>query len=145
MAEPSILAPKEQAFVNAYLGSARMNASEAARQAGYKGVHSGWENLQKPHIRARIDEILNAESMSAAEVLHHLRDVGGSEWRDHVEIQQDKLGRRLRVKMDLSSKVKALELLGKAHKLFTDKQEIGLDGQVDVRVIYDDDAEGRDA
>lgn len=55
----SKLTPKQQAFVDAYTGAARGNATEAARMAGYKGNATtlaavGAENLRKPQIQAAI-------------------------------------------------------------------------------------------
>lgn len=134
------LTDKQQRFIEAYLGEARMNASAAARIAGYAVRQSGWEILSNPVIRARIDERLLAESMSGAEVLHELTDVARAEWRDFIEVRADQYGRKVIARMDLGSKVKALELIGKAHKLFTDKMELGHDPDNPplIRVIYDD-------
>jgi len=74
--------------------------------------------------RAQIDAQLAAETLSAAEVLHHLTDVGVAEWHEFVEvIVNPRTGETIKVRMDLTNKVKALELLGKYHKLFTDKSE----------------------
>lgn len=57
------LSPKQQAFIAAYIGPARLNATEAARIAGYQGSANtlksvGSENLAKPDIKAAIDEHL---------------------------------------------------------------------------------------
>lgn len=145
-AEERRLTDKQRLWLESYLGEARFNATKAARLAGYSDPEVlGFDCKQNPVIRARIDERLAQATLSANEVLAELTDVASAEWREFIEIKQDKMGRRLLVKMDLTNKVKSLELIGKHHKLFTDKQEIGVDGQVDVRVIYDDAAEGRDA
>lgn len=50
---------KQQRFIEAYLGDAAGNATEAARQAGYRGNDKtlgvvGWENLNKPKISRAI-------------------------------------------------------------------------------------------
>ncbi|MEM6532951.1 MAG: terminase small subunit [Myxococcota bacterium] len=55
------LTEKQRRFVEAYLGEACGNATEAARQAGFAGSRTtlqqvGHENLRKPHIRDAIDE-----------------------------------------------------------------------------------------
>lgn len=57
----SKLTLKQAAFVDAYMGVARGNATEAARIAGYKGNDNtlrvvGGENLLKPAIASAIDE-----------------------------------------------------------------------------------------
>jgi hypothetical protein len=56
------LTGKQLAFVNAYCSpSVAFNATEASRRAGYKGNENtlstvGYENLQKPAIRAEIEK-----------------------------------------------------------------------------------------
>ena len=118
------LTVKERRFVDAYLGDAKGNATEAARIAGYKDPgQAGYENKKKQDIRAYIDERLDAETMSSAEILAELSDVGRAEWRDFVTIRT-RGGEIVDVKMDLRSKIDALELLGKHRSLFTDKLEL---------------------
>jgi hypothetical protein len=68
---------KQQEFINAYLGVANFNATEAARIAGYKGNGNtlaavGSENLRKPNIAAEIKVRLQASAMHADELLMHL-------------------------------------------------------------------------
>lgn len=71
------LTGKQGAFIDAYLGEARFNATEAARIAGYKGDDNtlssvGYENLRKPDIATVVLERLNEAAMSANEVLARL-------------------------------------------------------------------------
>lgn len=52
---------KERLFVAAYVGPARMNASEAARLAGYSENicgQTGWRMLGKPHIQRAIEDAM---------------------------------------------------------------------------------------
>ncbi len=64
---------KQKSFIDAYLGEARGNASEAARIAGYAlPAQQAHENLRKPEIRAAIDAFLTVHAKSAAEVLNLL-------------------------------------------------------------------------
>lgn len=121
------LTPKQRRFADAYLGVAKGNASEAARLAGYRDAAvSGFDCKRNPAIRAYINERLNAESLSSAEVLAELTDVARAEWRDFVEIlMRDEAGEAVRVRFDLSAKIKALELLGKHHQLFADRLDVG--------------------
>lgn len=52
---------KERLFVAAYVGPARMNASEAARLAGYSENicgQTGWRMLAKPHIQRAIEDAM---------------------------------------------------------------------------------------
>lgn len=56
--QPTKLTEKQEKFCNEYLVD--LNASGAARRAGYsQGSDSaiGWENLRKPEIQARINEL----------------------------------------------------------------------------------------
>lgn len=55
------LRPKEQAFVEAYVGEALYNATQSARLAGYKGSDNvlatrGYKLLQKPSVQKAIQE-----------------------------------------------------------------------------------------
>jgi phage terminase small subunit len=121
------LTSKQEQFIAAYLGNAHGNATGAARSAGYKKPEpSGHDNLQNPMIRARIDTELQARAMTQYEVLAELTAVARVEW--HVLARAKELG----------SKVKALELLGKYHKLFTDKSEAT--SNVLIREYTDGDA-----
>ena len=131
------LTHKQELFVAAYLGEAHGNATEAARIAGYKSpADYGQQLLRKTHIAARVKEKVEEFNVSADRVLQELADVGLSEWRDHVEVlarTQD--GKPLRVKMDLTNKVKALELLGKYHQLFTEKQVVDVNVREHFRAV----------
>lgn len=71
------LTPKEQLFVDGYLGEAHFNATKAMRLAGYKGNNnvlavSAYRLLRKPKIAAQILERLNEHAMSSNEVLARL-------------------------------------------------------------------------
>jgi phage terminase small subunit len=135
--DPS-LKDKQEAFVLAYIGEARFNASKAARMAGYSDVSAGTEGyrlLKNAHIRARIDKHLEAMTMGAAEVLAELTDVASAEWRDFLTIKRDKDGEIVDVRMDLTAKIKSLELLGKNYKLFTDSLNLSGDLTSSVRLI----------
>lgn len=108
------LSKKRKAFINEYLKC--WNASEAARKAGYSPRSAGsigHEILQIPEVRQEIQQRLDEMKMSADEVLMLLskraRNTGDKE------------------------QVRALELIGKHHKLFTDKGEI--DGEITFRVV----------
>jgi phage terminase small subunit len=141
---------KEKRFINAYLGAAQGNASEAARIAGYKdGGEFGYRLLKKVEIRAHIDDVLMAEAMTPAEILHELRDVATAEWRDFITVRTNpKTGDVIEVKMDLAAKMKALELNGKYHNMYT--ESVNLSGNVVIVREYREgapkerDDDGRD-
>lgn len=131
--QPKKLPPKQEAFVLAYIGEARFNASLAARMAGYKDdANAGWRLRMNAEVRARIDQFLEAVTLTAKEVLAELTDVANAPFRDFVEVlKYDKKGNPLLVKMDLSSKVKSLELLGKHHQLFS--ENLNISGGLEIR------------
>ncbi len=127
MAERS-LTVKQESFIAAYLGQANGNATEAARIAGYKKpAEQGYENLRKPQIATRVKEHVASKYATADAVLSELTDVAMAEWHEYVTIRRNpKTGDIIDVKMDLTNKVKALELLGKHHQLFVERQEVNV-------------------
>ena len=137
MEESKRLTKKQSDFIAAYLGEARGNATQAARIAGYaKPAEQGYENLRKPHIASRVKQHVAEKFATADAVLAELADVAMSDWRDFIEvIARDKTGKPVKVRMDLSNKVKALELLGKHHQLFTEKQEIDINVREHRRAV----------
>jgi phage terminase small subunit len=122
------LTPKQQAFVMAYIGEARFNAAKAAKMAGYSEASArqrGYELVTNRDIAARIKAELATMAIPAEAVLVELADVATAEWRDFVTVRTNpKTGEAIEVKMDLGSKVKALETLAKAHGLLTDRVDI---------------------
>jgi hypothetical protein len=105
------LTGKQRIFVEAYLSNG-FNATDAARQAGYKGEEStlssvGYENLRKPDIAVEINARLNEAAMSANEVLARLSKIA----RGDVDDCLDEDG-----KFDLK-KVRRLQRTGLLKKL----------------------------
>lgn len=81
------LTVKEKKFVEAYLGEAHFNGTEAARLAGYKGSKNtlgvvAYENLRKPKIKAEIDMVLSAMTMPANVVLTRLTEIADANIED---------------------------------------------------------------
>lgn len=67
-ASDSGLTEKQRRFVEAYMGEAAGNATEAAERAGYEGdgvtlASVGYENLRKPQIRAAIDARIDNDAL----------------------------------------------------------------------------------
>lgn len=121
MAELPKMTAKQKRFCDEYLIDC--NATQAAIRAGYSPKTAqaiGSENLKKPVVKKYINEHLeishNDAVMSAEEVLMRL-----------TEIARDKKERA-------GNTLKALELLGKRHKLFVDRVEQELNGG-DVPVV----------
>lgn len=108
------LTGKQQAFINAYLSTARFNATEAARLAGYEGTDEslaqiGYENLRKLEIATVIRERLNESAMSANEVLDRLSQIARGEVTDFLDEDGKfdlKTARKLR-KQGLLKKIKS--------------------------------------
>lgn len=122
----STLTTKQEAFVAAYLGAAHGNATEAARMAGYKAPNKqGPRLLVNVGIASRVAQHVSKQIATADDVLRELADVAFADWREFVTVRTNpRSGLPVDVKMDLTNKVKALELLGKYHSLFVEKQQI---------------------
>ncbi len=133
---------KEAVFIEEYLQ--RWNATEAARRAGY--AHPMQESnvvLQRPRVREIIQQRLREKAMGADEVLARLDDIARGDIAEfitpsgrgfRIDIKKGfEAGKSYLVKklsknrkgteIELYDAMKALELLGKNHKLFTDVQE----------------------
>lgn len=160
------LTPKQRAFVDAYLGAARMNATEAAAMAGYAGNRAtlgsvGSENLSKPAIRAEIERYLAANGATAQEVLSTLADQMRASVEDFVDIPAggrialldlDKAQARGKMhlvkrlywtqygpRLELHDSQKAAELLGRALRLWVDRVEEEHSGEVVLRFAKPDE------
>lgn len=104
-------ADRRQRFVNAYLGEAAGNASKAAVLAGYSDKAArqiGSRLLTYADVRQAIDAkqqaLAEQSGMTAEKVITELATL--------AQVTPDKV--------TASDKIKALELLGKAHGLFKD-------------------------
>lgn len=148
------LSTKQKVFIEEYLKT--FNATQAALAAGYspETAHAtGWENLRKPEIAKAISQRLSEKAMSADEVLMRLAEQARAAYSDAIDedgtVDVAKLvstGRAHLIKaikftesgkknVEFYDAQSALQLLGKHHKLFTDKQEItGKDGQALIPV-----------
>jgi phage terminase small subunit len=106
-----LLTLKQKLFVEAYLGRAAGNATEAARVAGYAGddatlAQVGHENLRKPEISAAVQCRVSQASMETQEILLELSRV--------ARMDTSTPG-------GLASKVRALEVLAKIQGLLNDR------------------------
>ena len=121
---------KQKRFCDFYIETG--NAKEAAIRAGYSektAKQIGQENLTKPDLRAYIDERLaelkNERTADAQEVLEYLTAVmRGSVIKERLLVWGE--GAQAVVDIDVGAKdrLKAAELLGKRHALFTDKVDL---------------------
>jgi len=155
------LTKKQRAFIEYYLQD--WNATQAAIKAGYSkrsAASIGNENLLKPEIQQEIQRRLSEIAMSADEVLTALAEIGRASVDDIMDVdssgrlsfnfkraqEQGKLHliksvtpTQAGTKVELHDRMKALELLGKHHKLFTDNVNINDGKAIKVRLTDGDD------
>ena len=134
---------KQQLFIEHYLTC--MNATEAARRAGYSAKTAasiGSENLRKPEIASAISERLKEAAMSADEVLRRLADQARATMEDFISegplgpdvdlekareagklhlLKKFKVDKDGGVAIELHDPQTALVHLGRYHGLFLDK------------------------
>ncbi|SHK38415.1 phage terminase small subunit [Hathewaya proteolytica DSM 3090] len=125
------LTPKQMAFCDYYIETG--NATEAAKQAGYKQPHvQGSQNLEKLSIKSYIDERMkqleDERIANASEVLKHLTAaMRGKIVEDVVVVEGEGDGyssaRVIKKEISAKDRIKAAELLGKRYRLFVDKVE----------------------
>jgi len=148
------LRPKQEMFVKEYLID--LNATQAAIRAGYSIKTAeviGYENLNKPHIAAAIQEAMakRAEKIeiSSDYVLQTIKDTIERCNQTHPVL--DKSGKQVMVEapdgevvpaytFDAPNVLRGCELLGKHLKLFTDKTETEISGQLSINIIKFSDA-----
>jgi phage terminase small subunit len=144
------LTNKQQAFVNAYLRT--FNATKAAIEARYSEHTAGSigaENLKKPAIQAAIRIRMEQDAMSASEVLFHLAQIARGDFDDVSDnsgnldlIEARRVGKTNLIKrvknkaivtensdiseteVEMYDRLRALELIGKYLKMWTDKVEV---------------------
>ncbi|HDR7211292.1 terminase small subunit [Bacillus cytotoxicus] len=134
------LTPKQQAFCDYYIETG--NATEAARKAGYKGRNLNRiasENLSKLVIQQYIEERMAKKDeervASQDEILEFLTKVMRGEMTEQVPVGQGEGYFELQDKDTyVKDRVKAAELLGKRHMMWTEKKEV----EVTVPTFVDD-------
>ena len=136
-----MLNEKQQRFADEYLID--LNATRAAIRAGYseKTAYSQGERLLrhaevKSYIKEKMDERKEDAIATADEVMRYLTSVIRGQSRSHVLARND-LGAEyiLEKPPDEKERLKAAELMGKRHQLFTDKVKV--DGNVPVMIVDD--------
>lgn len=142
----SQLTAKQQRFCDEYLID--MNITQAAIRAGYskKTAYAiGQENLKKPMVKEYIEKRM-AEKEAAliadqTEVMQYLTSVmrGGS---SSSVLARNEAGadRVIEKPPDEKERLKAAELLGRAHMMFTDKVQQDVDMDLNITVDYGEDA-----
>lgn len=143
------LTEKQKRFADYYIETGNM--TEAAIKAGYSKKTArviGQENLLKPAIKNYIDEKLKEleekRVASATEVMQLLTSAMRGELDEEVVVVESigdycSEARVVKKKIGLKDRIKAAELIGKRHRLFTDK--IQVDGLVPVIITGEDEIE----
>jgi len=129
------LTPKQSLFCKEFIVD--LNATQAAIRAGYSektAAQMGFENLRKPNIRNEIERLMRQREKrterSGDEVIERLWEIV-DRCLQRIPVL-DKSGNETgEFRFDATGANKALELLGRHHKLFTDKIERS--GSIDVR------------
>lgn len=138
------LTGKQRMFVDAYLGEAKGNATEAARIAGYAHPNSqAWEALKHPAVQAQLQKRFDATAMSASEVISRLSEEAAADISDFFDLEGPlpelnlkkalDAGRthllksisltRHGYKIELHDAQAAKALLGRFHGLFVDRHK----------------------
>ena len=136
------LTAKQQRFCNEYMID--FNATQAAIRAGYSAKTAkqiGQENLTKPDLKNYITQRMAEKEKeliaNGDEVLKYLTSVMRGKSTAHV-LARDEIGadRVITKPPDEKERIKAAELLGKAHMLFTDKIQQQVDMDLNITIDY---------
>ncbi|MDV2883824.1 terminase small subunit [Alkalihalophilus pseudofirmus] len=130
------LTVKQKRFADYYIETG--NASESARKAGYSqktAYRIGQENMQKPAIRAYIDERLKElegeRVASQQEVMEFLTSVMRGEVTEPVPILDgDGTQRVVNLIPSAAARKSAAEQIGKRYGMWTEKKELDITGAV---------------
>ena len=143
------LTVKQQRFCDEYLID--LNATQAAIRSGYSKKTArqiGQENLTKPDIKEYIEKKMKQKEKEliadSEEVMRYLTSVlRGQSQSEIVVIEGTGDGcsdARLMMKApDEKERLKAAELLGKAHMIFAEKVQQEVDMNLNITVDYGDE------
>ena len=136
-----MLNDKQKRFCEEYIVDS--NATQAAIRAGYSertANEQGARLLAKDSVKSYIKELMDERTSdtiaSAEEVMRYLTSVIRGKSISHV-LARDELGAERIVEKppDEKERLKAAELMGKRHQLFTDKVKV--DGAAPVMIVDD--------
>ena len=111
-----------------------MNATDAARRAGYKHPKvQGAQNLSKlnQEIAERMEQMKKDSIATQEELLQFMTAVTRGE---ETEKLVTNAGAIVEVPVSMKDRIKTAELLGKSYGMFTDKKEINASLDIDVGV-----------
>ena len=120
-----------------------MNATDAARRAGYKDPYkSGFENSKKlqNQVSQRMKELQEksgASIMSQQELAEFFSNVTKGKETEKVVANTGKV---VEIPVSMKDRIKTAELLGRSYGMFTDKKEINGNVSIDIGMgDYDED------
>ena len=127
---------RQRRFADEYIISG--NATDAAIKAGYSSKYANTNAsklLQNTAIKSYIDERLaqlaSEKIATQEEVLTYLTSVMRGETQEQILISIGELGQTITdIDVGAKDRIKAAELLGKRHRLWTDKVEADVSGTV---------------
>ena len=127
---------RQRRFADEYIISG--NATDAAVKAGYSSKYANTNAsklLQNTTIKSYIDERLaqlaSEKIATQEEVLTYLTSVMRGETQEQTLISIGELGQTITdIDVGAKDRIKAAELLGKRHRLWTDKVEADVSGMV---------------
>lgn len=143
------LTAKQQRFCDEYLID--LNATQAAIRAGYSKKTArviGAQNLSKLAVKNYIDERMKEKEAEliadSDEVMRYLTSVLRGQSQSEVVVVENigdymSEARLVQKAPDEKERLKAAELLGKAHQIFVDKVEQTVDMDLKITVDYGDD------
>lgn len=148
MAEKKLTA-KQKRFCDEYLID--LNATQAAIRAGYSKKTArviGQQNLSKLAVKNYINERMKEKEAEliadSDEVMRYLTSVLRGQSQSEVVVVENigdymSEARLIQKAPDEKERLKAAELLGKAHQIFVDKVEQTVDMDLNITVDYGDD------
>lgn len=99
---------KQTAWIVSYLGESQLNATAAAKAAGYAAPHqAAYDNATNDRIKAILLEFLPQTNMTEVEIIARIELIAREGETETV-------------------KLKALELLGKTKRMFVEQHEIAV-------------------
>ena len=133
-----VLNPKQKAFADYYLASS--NAYESAIKAGYSEKYAKAQSFKlldnvgiASYMKERLAELDSKRVADANEVLEYLTKVMRGESESEVIVTEGMTTRKVMKRPDEKERTRAAELLGKRHRLFTDKVEVKDEGKEQVK------------
>ena len=143
------LTAKQQRFCDEYLID--LNTTQAAIRAGYSKKTArviGAQNLSKLAVKNYINERMKEKEAEliadSDEVMRYLTSVLRGQSQSEVVVVENvgdymSEARLIQKAPDEKERLKAAELLGKAHQIFVDKVEQTVDMDLNITVDYGDD------